>query len=251
MKSNSCNKPFASIAPYYDRLMSFVNYPSWVSYIEKIVMLSSIKERSIFDLACGTGVCLDLWSERGYDVIGLDRSLNMLQVCREKLMQRGEFLLINGDMRDFCLATKVPVITCLYDSLNYLLAEADLLRCFRRVSEALKDDGVFIFDMNTVHSLRDEWGNNTFQRRDEGLLSVWSNSFNPNLNISSLSITLHVRRNGQEFVLAEFHQERGYPLSTIADLLREAGFTCSLYRHLTFTPATEDDLRIMGVARKC
>ena len=153
-------------------------------------------------------------------------------------------------MRHFRLARQVPVITCLYDSLNYLLTEADLLRCFLRVYEALHPDGLFVFDMNTVHSLRDEWGNNTFQRRDEGLFSVWSNSFNPNLNVSSLSITLHVRRNGQEVVFGEFHRERGYPLSVIQDLLAEAGFSCALYRHLTFTPATENDLRIMGVARK-
>jgi ubiquinone/menaquinone biosynthesis C-methylase UbiE len=250
MKSSSCNTPFASIAPYYDRLMSFVNYPSWVTYIEKIIQLSSVREKYIVDLACGTGVCLGLWSRNGYEAVGLDKSLGMLQVCREKLSDRDNIVLINGDMRDFCLAKKVPVITCLYDSLNYLLTEADLLRCFRRVSEALKDDGIFVFDMNTVHSLRDEWGNNTFQRRDEDLFSVWSNSFNPNLNISSLSITLHVRRNGQEMVIGEFHQERGYPLSVIEDLLREAGFMSSLYRHLTFTPATENDLRVMGVARK-
>ena len=250
MKSNSCSTPFASIAPYYDRLMSFVNYPSWVAYIEKIIALNNVKEKLIFDLACGTGVCLQLWSDKGHQVIGLDRSFSMLQACREKLSKNDYALLINGDMRNFHLGRKMPVITCLYDSLNYLLTEADLLRCFRRVHEALRGDGLFVFDMNTVHSLRDEWGNNTFQRRDEGLFSIWSNSFNPNLNVSSLSITLHVRRNGQEMVFGEFHQERGYPLSVIEDLLEEAGFTCSLYRHLTFSPATEDDLRIMGVANK-
>jgi SAM-dependent methyltransferase len=230
--------------------MSFVNYPSWVAYIEKIIALSQVKESTILDLACGTGVCLELWQSKGYKVIGLDRSMSMLQVCRGKIRGNGPALLINGDMRNFSLGRKMPVITCLYDSLNYLLAEADLLRCFQRVHDALRSDGVFIFDMNTVHSLRDEWGNNTFQRRDEGLFSVWSNSFNPNLNISSLSITLHVRRNGQETVFGEFHQERGYPLSVINDLLEEVGFRCSLYRHLTFTPATENDLRVMGVARK-
>ena len=250
MKSNSCSIPFATIAPYYDRLMSFVNYPSWVAYIEKIIALSSIREKTIFDLACGTGVCLELWSNKGYEVIGLDKSFDMLRVSREKLSQRGDFLLINGDMRNFYLGRKIPIVTCLYDSLNYLLNEGDLLRCFRRVNDALADDGIFVFDMNTIHSLRDEWGNNTFQRRDEGLFSVWTNSFNPNDNISSLSITLHVRRNGQEMVLGEFHQERGYALDMIKSLLHEAGFTCSLYRHLTFSPATENDLRIMGVARK-
>ncbi len=249
MKSNSCSTPFTSIAPYYDRLMSFVNYPSWVAYIEKIIFLSGIKERMIFDLACGTGVCLRLWQDKGYAVIGLDKSLSMLRVCREKLADCSTAFLINSDMRNFQLGQRLPVITCLYDSLNYLLTESDLLNCFKRVHDALRDDGVFIFDMNTVHSLRDEWGNNTFQRRDEGLFSVWSNSFNPNLNVSSLSITLYVRRNGEETVFGEFHQERGYPLSTVQDLLKEAGFKCSLYRHLTFSPATEDDMRIMGVAR--
>lgn len=250
MKSSSCSTPFASIAPFYDQLMSFVNYPSWVDYIEKIIVLNNVQEKMIFDVACGTGVCLQLWQNKGYQVVGLDKSLGMLQVCREKMSSHDTALLINGDMRNFRLARPIPVITCLYDSLNYLLTEADLLRCFNRVHEALHPDGVFIFDMNTVHSLRDEWGNNTFQRRDEGLFSVWSNSFNPNLNVSSLSITLHVRRNGQEMVFGEFHQERGYPLSVIKDLLAEAGFDCSLYRHLTFNPATENDLRIMGVARK-
>ncbi|UCF70655.1 MAG: class I SAM-dependent methyltransferase [candidate division WOR-3 bacterium] len=250
MKSNSCSKPFTTIAPYYDRLMSFVNYSSWVSYIEKIIKLNNIDERCIFDVACGTGVCLELWVERGYNVFGLDRSFEMLQVCQKKLSGRENVLLLSGDMRNFSLARQVPVITCLYDSLNYLLTEAELLSCFRCVRRALRDDGVFIFDMNTIHSLRDEWGNNSFQRRDEGLFSVWTNTFNPIENVSSLNITLHARRNGEEFEMSEFHQERGYQLTVIAALLRDAGFSGELYRHLTFVPATELDLRIMGVWRK-
>ncbi len=250
MKSNSCSEPFATIAPYYDTLMSFVNYPSWVAHITKIIQLSQVQEKMILDLACGTGVCLELWAKNGYQVIGLDRSPAMLRICQEKFRGQDNVLLINGDMRSFRLARQMPVITCLYDSLNYLLTESELLGCFRSIHDALQSDGVFIFDMNTIHSLRDEWGNNSFQRRDQGLFSIWSNHYNPIENLSSLNITLHVRRNGQEIMLKEFHQERGYELSVIGELIRDAGFTCSLYRHLTFTPATELDLRVMGVARK-
>ena len=250
MESSFYSTAFATIAPYYDKLMSFVNYPGWVDHIEKIIKLNNITEKRIFDLACGTGVCLELWSNKGYEVIGLDKSIDMLRVSKEKLLKKNGSLLVNGDMRNFKLGRKMPIITCLYDSLNYLLTEAELLYCFRRVYDALSDDGIFIFDMNTIHSLRDAWGNNGFQRRDEGLFSIWSNQFNPNNNISSLSITLHVRRNGEEMVLREFHQERGYPLMVIEELLRAAGFDCWLYRHLTFTPATEDDLRVMGVVKK-
>ena len=250
MRSNSCSEPFATIAPYYDRLMSFVNYPGWIAYIEKIIELNRVRQDVVLDIACGTGTCLQLWAEKGRGVIGLDRSRAMLEVCRRRLAAYPDVRLMSADMRQFALAQPVGVITCLYDSLNYLLTEADLLACFHSVRAALRDDGVFIFDMNTIHSLRDEWGSNTFQRRDEGLFSIWSNQYDAAANISSLNIRLHVRRNGEELVLEEFHQERGYPVAAIEGLLREAGFESALYRHLTFTPASELDLRIMGVARK-
>jgi ubiquinone/menaquinone biosynthesis C-methylase UbiE len=68
MKSEAYKPAFTKIAPYYDTLMSFVNYPAWVTYIENILALYNIQEKRIFDLACGTGICLDLWSKKGYEV---------------------------------------------------------------------------------------------------------------------------------------------------------------------------------------
>jgi len=255
MKSEVFNQTFTDIAPYYDTLMSFVNYPAWVSYIETICALNSVKGKVILDLACGTGVCLMLWSQRGYNVIGLDISLPMLQVCREKISRaydgaNCEIQLINTDIRNFALARRVPIITCLYDSLNYLLSETDLMCCFKKVYEVLSDEGIFIFDMNTLHCLRDEWGNQTFHRQDGEIYSTWTNTFETSTNISSLRLTLNIRKNGRETTLKELHQERAYPLSTVAEFLTRAGFNCSFYGHLTFRPADERNLRVMGVAKK-
>jgi SAM-dependent methyltransferase len=255
MKSEEYNPAFTIVAPYYDKLMSFVNYPSWVSYIENILALDNIKEKTILDIACGTGVCLELWLKKYYWVVGLDISLSMLEVCKEKLARfflsdDYNSFLINGDMRNFALAKKMPIITCLYDSLNYLLSSEELLSCFENVYEELTDDGIFVFDMNTTHSLRDEWGNQIFHRQDKDIHSTWKNSFDSQTNISSLRLTMDILRDGKLMTIKEFHQERAYPLSTISNLLSEAGFKFSLYRHLSFSPAQESDLRIMGVARK-
>ncbi len=252
MKSERYNRAFTAIAPYYDTLMSFINYPSWVSYIETILKLNSINDKTILDLACGTGVCLELWWEKGYTVLGLDKSMEMLEVCRRRFseLSDGTVHLINGDMRNFAFAKKFPITTCLYDSLNYLLSEEELLRCFRNVYEILAINGIFVFDMNTIHCLRDEWGNSTFDRRDGNVHSVWTNSYDPTSGISCLRITLNIRENGTVAIVREAHQERAYPLATLADLLSDVGFTFSLYRHLSFKPAEESDLRIMGVARK-
>jgi ubiquinone/menaquinone biosynthesis C-methylase UbiE len=255
MKSEECSQKFTVIAPYYDTLMSFINYSAWVLYIERILELNKVEEKTILDLACGTGVCIRLWLEKGYKVIGLDNSLSMLKVCQEKISPMSVLIgndiqLINGDMRNFPLTEKIPIITCLYDSLNYLLTEEDILDCFKNAYDVLTDDGIFIFDMNTIHSLRDEWGNRTFHRQDADIHSVWANTFDPNTYISSLNITLNIRKDGRVTTIKEFHQERGYPLSLIRDLLSKAGFKSSLYRHLTFIPAQERDMRIMGVARR-
>lgn len=252
MKSGEYSESFTTIAAYYDTLMSFINYPSWIAYIENILSLHSIKQRTLLDIACGTGVCLEHWIRRGYEVIGLDRSREMLQVARERFhrQNRDDIELIQADMRTFILPHQVPIVTCLYDSVNYLLTEADVRSCFERVYSVLDSGGIFIFDMNTVHCLRDEWGNTTFYRQDENINSVWQNSFDASTGISTLHITLKIHEDGTIRTVKEHHQERGYLLSAIGALLREAGFTFSMYRHLTFNPAWEDDLRIMGVAKK-
>ncbi|MEO0226625.1 MAG: class I SAM-dependent methyltransferase [candidate division WOR-3 bacterium] len=254
MKLEGFSPPFTDIAPYYDRIMSFVNYPSWISYIERILQVNGIKEEKLLDLACGTGTCLELWYKKGYKVIGLDNSNQMLEVCRSKFpreaMENGCVQLIQGDFRNFSLNDSVPIITCLYDSLNYLLTKDDLLSCFRSVYRNLCIKGIFIFDMNTIHALRDEWGNQIFERNDGPIHSIWANTFDPVTNISSLRLTINVRENERTLTFREFHQERAYSLEDIRYIAALAGFQIFLYRHLTFNPASERDIRIMGVARK-
>lgn len=253
MRSEEFSESFSDIAPYYDTLMSFVNYDAWVEYIERILTLHRKNGRLIFDLACGTGVCLELWYDCGYQVIGLDRSLSMLRVCKKRFTDRktDQIMLINGDMRNFAFKRPVPIVTCLYDSLNYLLYEEELVRCLQNVRKVLASDGLFIFDMNTIHCLRDEWGNNTYYRQDNNINSVWTNRFNTITNISSLELLLKIKENGAYATVREFHQERAYPLTTISHLLTNTGFRFCLYQHLTFNPACEQDIRIMGVAQPC
>ncbi len=254
MKLEDFSPPFTKIAPYYDRLMSFVNYPSWISYIEKILELNGVNEKEILDLACGTGTCLEIWVKKKYKVWGIDGSVEMLNVCREKfspqLLEDGTVSLLFGDLRKFFLPKPVPIITCLYDSLNYLLTEKELLSCFESVYKNLTDNGIFIFDMNTVHALRDEWGNQTFERHDGSIHSIWSNSYDQNTRISCLRLTINIKENNRIITFKELHQERGYFLEEIKSLLASTGMKFFLYRHLTFNPASENDTRIMVVARK-
>ncbi|MEO0206416.1 MAG: class I SAM-dependent methyltransferase [candidate division WOR-3 bacterium] len=254
MKLEGFDQPFTKIAPYYDRLMSFVNYRSWVSYIERIILMHKIKEKVILDIACGTGVCLEMWFEKGYRVIGLDASEAMLEICRgrfsEVSFKNGEVQLIQGDLRNFFLNAQVPVVTCLYDSLNYLLGEDELLSCFNAVYTNLTRKGIFVFDMNTIHALQDEWGNQIFERRDGPIHSIWDNTFDSTTHVSTLKLTINVYEDSKVVTFKEIHQEKAYALDVIKKISNDAGFDITLYRHLTFNPATELDTRILGIAVK-
>ena len=68
----------------YDVLMDDVDYSGWVDYIERILKIYGVKPARIVDLACGTGNITIMLKARGYDVIGIDQSEDMLSVAKDK-----------------------------------------------------------------------------------------------------------------------------------------------------------------------
>ncbi|HEX3840854.1 MAG TPA: class I SAM-dependent methyltransferase [Acidimicrobiales bacterium] len=105
---------------------------------------------SLLELGCGTGSIL----ARIPSVLaltGLDRSPEMLAVARDKVPGAR---LVEADMTDFSLEETFDVIVCVFDSLNHLLTFGDWQSMFDAVHQHLRDDGLFIFDVNTLGELR-------------------------------------------------------------------------------------------------
>jgi SAM-dependent methyltransferase len=112
----------------------------------------------ILDLACGTGTLSLALAKRGYEVIGIDISEEMLTLAREK--QDNASLTLQwhrDDMRYFLLDEPVDVVLCHYDSLNHLSNESELRAAFLQVSQALKPGGLFVFDLNTLDNYQTFW----------------------------------------------------------------------------------------------
>jgi len=101
---------------------------------------------SALDLACGTGDLAVALAGRGWRVVGLDRSPAMVRVARGK-ESRAEF--VEGDLRSVSLGERFSLVTCVFDSLNYLLEPEDLRAAFACVGTHLEDGGLFLFDVNT------------------------------------------------------------------------------------------------------
>ena len=156
-------------------------------------------------------------------VIGMDISEDMLKLARRRAKNAGvtvDFIL--RDMRNFTLIEKVDLVVSLYDSLNYLLTPSDLEDCFECVFDSLRDNGLFIFDMNTRRTLRN-W--NSWRYFNESSNTGLVGSFNSKTNLAKLKAVLFVKRkNGNYKRLTEVHEERAYANREIKDALRKAGF---------------------------
>lgn len=246
-------KPYSKIAPYYDDLMAEVDYSSWAEYIDRLIRRCGLGPgASLLDMACGTGSLTLRLAGKGYRAAGMDLSLEMLDAARKKAAEQKLVMeFAQGDLRALKTEHNYNVITCCFDSINYLLTPEDLSACFGSVHGALGPGGAFIFDVNTIHALERFWGDNTEMREDRGVISVWSNRYLPALQTSELELTVFVPRGELYQKITERHTERAYPLKHIEEKLISAGFSkVECFRQNSLEPPAEDTRRVTFLADK-
>lgn len=234
-------------------MLKYVNYKAWVDYVERVFVRFGVQPKVILDVACGTGIPTMLLAERGYRLIGVDRSPEMLAELEAKVAGR-PVTTVRADIRDFELAEPADAAISLYDSINYLLVEEDLVRCFGCVRRALTPGGLFAFDMNTLYGLAENWGTRTVTREVGGVASVWQNEFDRETRISTLHLTFWESEPEPGAAASqkkeEIHQERAYTVEELQRSLAAAGFAeSSFFQHASFLPVGPFTTRMMVVAR--
>lgn len=104
---------------------------------------------SALELACGPGYHARNLAQRGVRMTGLDLSAAMLQLAREKALADGvEVRWLEADMREFSLPEPVDLVFGLFDCLDCLTTDDDLIHHFRTVAKNLVPDGLFVVDVS-------------------------------------------------------------------------------------------------------
>ena len=109
---------YENFARVYDELMDNVPYEEWAQFILNLLQDRKITEGLVLELGCGTGKMMTLLGKAGFDMIGVDNSVEMLQIAREKTSQ--DFLYLLQDMREFELYGTVKAVISVCDSVNYI-----------------------------------------------------------------------------------------------------------------------------------
>lgn len=215
-------KEFANI---YDELIyEDIDYDE---ISEKIISLSNennIEFEDYLDLACGTGNVGVRVGKYFKNMYAVDLSNDMLNIAFEKFKQNKiKAKVICQDMSEFSLNHKFNLITSVLDSTNYITEEEDLFNYFKRVYDHLKDDGLFIFDINSYYKLSEIMGNNIYTYSSEDVFYTWENTFED--NILNMFLTFFVKNENNLYErFEEEHFEKAYQEKDIEDILNEIGF---------------------------
>ena len=209
---------YNSIAPYYDIIMSDISYEEWINYIIDIGKIYGVKFSPAVDLACGTGNSTLPFFRKGFSVVGIDRSLQMLKVAQKK---EKTINLIQADARYLPLKRTYNFVYSIFDSLNYFMQENELKLVFKNVADIIKPGGYFIFDMNTVEGIKVIAREKQLTSEDENVYSIWRHKFKD--NSITLYLTLFVKEGNLYKRIDEVHRERGYEFNEVKELLTSSG----------------------------
>jgi ubiquinone/menaquinone biosynthesis C-methylase UbiE len=243
---------YTDFASVYDEFMDDTPYEKWCENIVTKLGEYGIKDGLVLELGCGTGNMTELLAGKGYDMIGVDSSDEMLNIaCNKKEKSGHDILYLNQDMREFELYGTVRAVVSVCDSLNYLLVDEDILTCFKLVNNYLDPKGIFFFDFNTKYKYETVIGDSVIAENREDCSFIWENFYDVEEGINEYDLTLFVKEGELFRRFQEVHLQRGYTLEEMKGFIKEAGLEfIEAYDADTLGEVTEVSERIYCVARE-
>jgi len=241
---------YFSLAPFYDKLTSDVPYDKFADFYEELFSLSSLKVNTVLDIACGTGTLTRILAQRGYDMIGVDASEEMLMEAADKLSDISPRpLLICQRMEELDLYGTVDAAVCSLDGMNYVQPPV-LKDALRRIWLFIEPGGMFVFDVNTPFKFKNIDGE-MFIDETSDLFCVWRAEYDEKAGECHYGMDIFSEDNGKWVRSREEHIEYSYDADFLADCLVDCGFEqICVYGELTLSPPKDDDHRIFISARK-
>lgn len=224
---------YASLAAGYDRFTMDVNYEAWADYIERHFRRRAGGVETVLDLACGTGSLTWILARRGYDMIGVDLSPDMLAQAADKAEGEGVAanapLFLCQPMERLALHGPVDACVCTLDAVNHVYGGKRLAQAMERVLRYLKPGGLFLFDVLTpthFQSVQD----GLFLDETEDAYCVWRTQYHPRSRLCDYDVDLFYREGDHWRRESDYHQEYAYTMQELTALLEQAGF-CRIRQH--------------------
>lgn len=230
---------FENLARYYDALMAHVDYARWSTVVQALATL--FPEPPIhLDVGCGTGTLVKQLRAAGWPSQGVDLSPAMVRTGRID----AAFPAAVADACALPYRESVDCVTCLFDSLNFLLSFEALKRALASAYAALRPGGLYYFDFVTERMVTEHFAGQSWTENNGGFRSRWATSYDVVSKTSETRIRINQRPD------AVIH-ERVYPSDAMHAATVEAGFTVlGMMDAETWRPVRKKTVRVEVVAAK-
>lgn len=243
---------YNEFAYFYDEFNGAADYDALFTYIQGELKTHGVSDGILADLGCGTGDLTLMLTQAGYDVIGIDRSEEMLSVLREKAEElglTGRLLLLRQNLLELDLYGTIRAAVSTFDTYSHIGPQERFEQAIRKAAYFMEKDGVFIFDLNTPYKHQHILAGQTFDIEAEDALCHWTNQYDEATGRVDISIDITYHDTGEQF--HESFSEYSYPLETVEALLQRYGFAVARVSDgETFGPVRPDSPRWIITAVK-
>ena len=216
---------YNEFAYFYDEFNGAADYDALYEYVVGELRGHHIADGIVADLGCGTGELTLMRSQAGYDMIGIDRSEEMLSVLREKadeLGLTGRLLLLKQDLLELDLYGTIRAAVSTFAPSSHIGPEENFEKAIRKAAYFMEKGGVFIFDLNTPYKHQHILAGQTFDIEAEDADCHWSNRYDEAARRVDITIDIDYHETGEHF--REQFSEYSYALETVRALLEKYGF---------------------------
>ena len=223
----SCYGP---LAQWYDQLTGDVPYGEFADFYEAQFAEDGGEFKLLLDLCCGTGTLTRIMAERGYEMIAVDKSVEMLMEAQSKDSDADiRPLFLCQDASELDLYGTVDAAVCSLDGMNYIEPES-LSELIRRLQLFIRPGGLFIFDIRTPEILRSLDGQVFVDEKDD-VLCLWRADFEEELPAIVYGMDIFSKRGRLWERESEEHIEYSYEPEYLEELLSCRGFTDIKFHH--------------------
>lgn len=243
----------------YDLFYALKTYTQEADFVQSLLVRFGEKPaQKILELGCGTGNHSFLLEAHGHAIVATDLSEDMIHKARLKAHASGSKIhfaaqdMIQLDQPD----KPFDAVICLFDSLCYVIENADLETTLQRVQAHLKPGGLFIFEFWNAPAMinhLDPIRVSRLQHGEDQIVKLSEAKLDYQRQLYRVKYTLYeIKADGHCGVYTEAHTNRYFQVQEMAYFLTQAGLQpLTWYAGYTADETiTADTWNIVCVAQK-
>ena len=140
---------FEQYAKYYDLLYQDKDYKAESDYISSLINKHYPETKKILEFGSGSGIHGRLLGNLGYQVTGIERSQQMIELGNEKAdlnKATSNFSCVLGDCTETFIGNDFDAVISLFHVISYQTSNESVTAMLKNACKQLKPGGIFIFD---------------------------------------------------------------------------------------------------------